>query len=129
MRSSHCLCLSTRCGSKKQSTAIPAMARLKGSQEFAEIMLPKTMAFAAKYQGPITKPNAPTRSANTRGKRKQEEMSTVARSISSCGNVMRKFHSQMQKAMNANQNVISGSPSGEVFSFIEICQGQRFPDP
>ena len=40
-------------GIGKMAMTIPVIARWNGSQELAELMLPKTIALAAKYQGPI----------------------------------------------------------------------------
>ena len=55
-----------------------AKAWRKDSQELTDTTLPKTIAFAAKNQGPIKKPKAPHRSATMRGNRKQAEILMLA---------------------------------------------------
>jgi len=91
--------------------------------------MPKTMAFAAMYNGPSMNPNAPARSAKMRGKRKQEEISMKARNISSSGKVMRRFQIQMRKNISAYPKVISASLDVGVTSFIVHWLAKALDEP
>ena len=82
-------CLSTRPFQQKYANAKAENSQQNGSHELAEATLPKTIALATKNHGPIMNPNAPTRSAQIRGERKQEEMSINASRISSHEKKMR----------------------------------------
>ena len=105
------------------------MARRNGSQELAEATLPKTIALGTKNHGPIIKPKAPTRSAKILGKRKQEEMSKKARTISSFGKEIRRFHIQVMKAKYMWPKVMAASLAVGVTSFMVTLCAAHYVEP
>ena len=87
----------------------------------AKDTLPKTIAFAAKNQGPIIKPKTPIKSAKKLGNQKQADISINAKTISIYKNEMSALKIQIQKShVHIYPKVILASVAVLVFSFMVI---------
>ena len=116
------LCFSTGPFRQRYANAKSSIAQENGFHKLIEARLSKTIALDAKNYGPIMNPNAPTRSAQIRRKRKQEEMSTNAGKIFLCGKEMRSLQIQTRNAMYVYPNVMMVSCSMLMTVFIVISQ-------